>query len=118
MKCLRCGNNAPEDQLFCDECLTSMDNHPVKPGTPIHIPKRDERTTTKRANFRLAVSKWQDRIFRLKYTIFWLIVIIILLVVIMTLGICMMLNITPEWFNNFVYSIPGVQRMVETAMLN
>ena len=116
MKCLRCGNNAAEDQLFCDECLTNMEKHPVKPGTPVHIPKRPERKAVKRANFRLAVSKWQDRIFRLKYTIFWLVFIIILLLAFITVSICMMLNITPEWFDNFVYGLPVVQRMVESAM--
>ena len=116
MKCLRCGNNALDEQLFCDECLADMEKHPVKPGTPIHIHKRTEGTTVKRANFRLAVSKWQDRIFRLKYTIFWLIIIIILLIAVLTIGICMMLHITPDWFNNIVYGIPGVERLVETAI--
>ena len=116
MKCLRCGNNAAEEQLFCAECLADMEKHPVKQGTPIHIPKRAERAAVKRASFRLAVSKWQDRIFRLKYTIFWLIIIIVLLLAILTIGICMMLNLTPEWLNDIVYDLPVVRRMIESAV--
>ena len=116
MKCLRCGNNAPKEQLFCDDCLADMEKHPVKPGTPIQLPKRNENAVIKRGNFRLAISKWQDQIFRLKYTIFWLIVIIVLLLAVLTLGICMMLQLTPEWFNNIVYNIPPIERIMETSI--
>jgi hypothetical protein len=116
MKCLRCGNKAPKEQLFCDDCLADMEKHPVKPGTPIHIPKRNENIVIKRGNFRLAISKWQDQIFRLKYTIFWLIVVIVLLLAVLTVGICMMLQLTPEWFNNIVYKIPPIERIMETSI--
>ena len=40
MNCLKCGAETPEDQVFCDHCLSVMEQYPVKPGTHIHLPKR------------------------------------------------------------------------------
>ena len=40
MKCLRCGVETGDQQVFCKECLASMEQYPVKPGTPITLPDR------------------------------------------------------------------------------
>ena len=40
MNCVKCGREIPEDQVFCEVCLTEMENYPVKPGTAVHIPAR------------------------------------------------------------------------------
>ena len=40
MNCVKCGREIPEDQVFCETCLTEMENYPVKPGTAVHIPAR------------------------------------------------------------------------------
>lgn len=40
MNCLKCGKETAETQVFCEDCLRTMDNYPIKPGTPVHIPKR------------------------------------------------------------------------------
>lgn len=40
MNCVKCGREIPEDQAFCETCLTEMENYPVKPGTAVHIPAR------------------------------------------------------------------------------
>ena len=39
MDCLKCGRKTVDDHVFCDECLTVMDRYPVKPGTPVHLPR-------------------------------------------------------------------------------
>ena len=39
MNCLKCGRNTVNDRVFCDDCLAVMDRHPVKPGTPVHLPR-------------------------------------------------------------------------------
>ena len=115
MSCIRCGKEARVDQVFCEECLADMERHPVKPGTPIQLPNREVRGTTKRSSFKLAASKWQDKIFRLRYTIFWLIVIIILLAAVLALAVCMLLQITPAWVNEFFYEQPVVRSIIERA---
>ena len=37
---MRCGVNTAEKEVFCSDCLASMEKYPVKPGTPVHIPMR------------------------------------------------------------------------------
>ncbi len=105
--CMRCGKEMAEGQNFhfCEECLAEMEKNPVKPGTPIQLPKREETLVIKRGSFRLAASKWQDKIFLLKYIIFWLVVILILLAAALALCICMLLEVTPDWINNLFLSI-------------
>ena len=40
MNCIRCGVKTGEKEVFCSQCLASMEQYPVKPGTPVHIPLR------------------------------------------------------------------------------
>lgn len=42
MNCMKCGVEIPETQVFCDHCLSVMDQYPIKPGTHIHLPKREQ----------------------------------------------------------------------------
>ena len=102
MSCLRCGKNTEAPEVFCAECLAEMDQQPVKPGTPIQLPVRDVKPVTKRARFRLAESKWTDKIFLLKYIIFWLLVVIVLLAAALALCICILLQVTPDWINDLL----------------
>lgn len=102
MKCIRCGKETDENQVFCKECLQDMQRHPVKPETPIHLPNREDRVPTKRSNFRVAASKWQDQIFRLKYAIVWLVILIILLVMALALCMSIILQITPNWIQDLI----------------
>ena len=115
MSCMRCGKEIDEGQVFCVECLTDMERHPVKPGTPIQLPPRNNQTAVKRTSFRLAESKWQDRIFRLKYIMFWLIVLIVLLTAALVLCVCMLLQVTPEWINKLFFENPAVQAVIANA---
>ena len=39
MTCLKCGRNTVDDHVFCADCLAVMDRYPVKPGTPVHLPR-------------------------------------------------------------------------------
>ena len=41
MNCMKCGRETAEDQVFCPVCLEEMENHPVKPGTVVLIPSRN-----------------------------------------------------------------------------
>ena len=44
MNCMKCGVEIPDSQVFCDHCLSVMEQHPVRPGTHIHLPKRSQAT--------------------------------------------------------------------------
>ena len=41
MKCLKCGREIEEGRVFCPDCLSEMDRHPVKPGTKAVIHPRE-----------------------------------------------------------------------------
>jgi len=42
MNCMKCGTQIPETQVFCDHCLSVMEQYPIKPDAHIHLPKRSE----------------------------------------------------------------------------
>ena len=41
MKCLKCGTDTGKDAVFCNDCLQSMEQYPVKPGTVIQLRRRE-----------------------------------------------------------------------------
>lgn len=41
MECLKCGRQTSAKEVFCDECLKVMAANPVKPDTPVILPRRD-----------------------------------------------------------------------------
>ena len=40
MECMKCARPIDPGQVFCDSCLEEMEKYPVRPGTPITLPKR------------------------------------------------------------------------------
>ena len=46
MQCMKCGRETEANQVFCPVCLASMEKSPVKPGTPVTIPKRPQKVYT------------------------------------------------------------------------
>ena len=42
MNCMRCGREIPEEQVFCSDCLEEMKKCPVKPDTPVRLPRRPD----------------------------------------------------------------------------
>lgn len=52
MNCMKCGREISEDQVFCSDCLLDMEKHPVKPGTVVQLPKRQEVLSQKKGHFR------------------------------------------------------------------
>lgn len=40
MECMKCGRSIDPGQVFCESCLKGMEAYPVRPGTPITLPRR------------------------------------------------------------------------------
>lgn len=40
MKCMKCGRETEDEQVFCQACLLDMERYPVRPGTLVQLPKR------------------------------------------------------------------------------
>ncbi len=47
MACMKCGRDIQEGQIFCETCLEVMEWYPVKPGTAVQLPKRQEAPSRK-----------------------------------------------------------------------
>lgn len=48
MYCMKCGREVEEGQVFCLECRKDMAKYPVRPGTVVLLPKREEAFTMKK----------------------------------------------------------------------
>ena len=40
MSCLKCGREVTGSQVFCDGCLDTMAQYPIKAGVAVHLPSR------------------------------------------------------------------------------
>ena len=56
MYCLKCGREVEDQQVYCAGCLEIMDRYPVKPGTPVQLPKKNPIAAQKKQNRRNAPS--------------------------------------------------------------
>lgn len=80
MKCMKCGTAITSGQVFCENCLQGMANHPVKPGTPIQLPPKATSVAPKPSHKRVKkVRKPEEQVIHLRKTVFALILVILLL---------------------------------------
>ena len=84
MYCLKCGKQIPESQVFCDECLKDMADYPIKPDTPVQLPKRAPQEAEKKAPRKKELSPEQV-LQQYKSTGRWLILTIVVLTAIVCL---------------------------------
>lgn len=76
MNCMKCGREIQGDQVFCEACLKDMSAYPVKPGTPVNIPKRPQ----KKAVEPVKKEKPEELIAQLRKTIrVWRVTVLVLL---------------------------------------
>jgi len=78
MSCLRCGKETPVSQAFCNDCLQDMSHYPVRSDAPIHLPKRNEKTVSKKAVKRKKLIKPEDQVIHLRKIIRWMMVLLVL----------------------------------------
>lgn len=52
MNCLKCGRKVDEGQVFCTDCLVQMEKYPVKPGTAVVLPSRNESLPARKSSLR------------------------------------------------------------------
>ena len=48
MYCLKCGKETEDSHIFCQHCLSVMDDYPVKPDTKVHLPHREAAAVPKK----------------------------------------------------------------------
>lgn len=85
MKCMKCGVSIPSGQVFCEECLTDMAAHPVRPDAPLILPRREKQAATKRSKKR--VKKPEEQVISLKRTVALLLTGVVILCAALTIAI-------------------------------
>lgn len=70
MACIKCGKDVTNGGEFCEECLAEMEQYPIKPDTPVTLPKREDYSTVKHTRKRAVKSEVQ--IAHLKKLVGWL----------------------------------------------
>lgn len=84
MNCLKCGKEINDGQVFCPNCLNAMEQYPVKPDTPVHLPNRTETPTPKQRRLRFRHRNKDVQLRRAQKTIRILIAVVIGLVLLLS----------------------------------
>ena len=66
MFCLRCGRDTVDQQVFCDRCQQDMNAYPVRPGTAIHLPRRNTVIAVKKKGRRKKTVTPEEQVLNLK----------------------------------------------------
>lgn len=105
MNCLKCGKEIPEKQVFCDRCLASMNDYPVKPDARVHLPTEPRQVPTKKSVRRKRVLSAVEQIAQLKNRVrnLSLIAVILAVMLCLTAGLLAktLLEDTPELGRNY-----------------
>ena len=87
MNCLKCGKETENQQGFCQRCLESMEGYPVKPGTAVHLPARQEAAVPKKPGYKKKVLTTEEQVLHLQRTVRRLAALAVLLAVLLaTMG--------------------------------
>ena len=62
MRCMKCGREIKEQQVFCEICLTEMEKYPVKATATVQLPPRTETSVVKKKVRKRRDSKPEDQI--------------------------------------------------------
>lgn len=104
MRCMKCGRDIVEGQVFCEICLADMAKYPVKPNIAIQLPHRKDTPGPKKAHSKrrqpprpenkiLAMKKW------LRFMLaMWLITLALLIAALFP---------TVEYFLGNTFHLPG-----------
>lgn len=84
MKCMKCGRDTADEQVFCQKCLEEMEKYPVRPGTVILLPRRRNEPAAKKATPRRKQTlPLEEQVRNLKRSVRRLVVTVVLLLILL-----------------------------------
>ena len=66
MACLKCGRDTADAQVFCDDCLATMEEHPVRPGTLVLLPSHKDQPSAKKQFHRKRTLSPEEQVIHLR----------------------------------------------------
>ena len=112
MNCMKCGREIPLGQVFCKDCLLDMEQHPVKPGTPVILPPQ-KADPPRRTQTSKKVRKPEDQLKSLRKTVRWLIAAVLILAMLLGISVSMLLRRSGT---NPTETIPGQNYSTEESV--
>ena len=91
MKCLKCGKDTDKETVFCNECLQSMEEYPVKPGTAIQLRRREVIQAQKKVSRPKRHSDAAEQVIYLKKLIGAMAVLLVVAVIVLGIFTVMLL---------------------------
>lgn len=86
MNCMRCGREIQEGQVFCPECLAEMEKYPVKPDTPVRLPRRPDPSLRRPVRKKGTPEEEQIRILKKRVRfLLWLLAIAVIIIICLTI---------------------------------
>lgn len=76
MRCVRCGVNIQEPDMFCEKCLAAMDRDPIKTNITVQLPIRPQKAPEKKRSRRQKHKKPEEQIRHLRRWRRWLILLL------------------------------------------
>ncbi len=95
MNCTKCGREVSENVVFCQKCLNTMKQYPIKPGTVIQLPHRKAAAPKKPASRRKLLSQ-EELVTQQKKTIHWLWVALISTFLLLCLSVTLLFHSKQE----------------------
>lgn len=73
VKCMKCGREIDDSQVFCVDCLVEMEKYPIKPGISVLLPKREDVSVGKKpASYHRSIPTPEAQIIALRKRIHFL----------------------------------------------
>lgn len=104
MNCMKCGREIALGQVFCKECLTDMENYPIKPDTPVQLPTHTGSTQPRRERSVRKPKKPEEQIALLKKYVIFLSIVLLAMTLAFTVTTAILSRKLEAAQNN---SIPG-----------
>lgn len=92
MNCLRCGKETKNEQVFCQDCIDSMEAYPVKPDIHIQLPSRHSPAAPKKSYRRKRSMTVDEQITALKKNVHRLTAISLLLALLLSFACAMLVH--------------------------
>ena len=94
MRCMKCGKEIKETQVFCDSCLAIMSGKPVRPDTVVQLPVRPAPQARKPAP-RKRMPTAEEKLDRLRSAVKWMSLAITCLVLALVVTVSLLLRSEP-----------------------
>lgn len=111
MNCLKCGKKTKDEQVFCPQCLETMEAYPVKPDVHVQLPNRRAPAAPKKSGHKRRPLTVEEQVVLLRHRVRRLSVAAVVLALMVCAAGAALLHIAVtqkdlNWGTNYTYDNP------------